>query len=63
MTRTQALTEAREAAAKAKTLAAEAERAVHSLDRHHKTERYAAAGQAWADVSRTYTALAAELED
>ncbi|MEV0183826.1 hypothetical protein AB0I54_31760 [Streptomyces sp. NPDC050625] len=63
MTRDQALTEAREAAAKAKKLAEEAERAVNSLDRHHKTERYAAAGSAWADVSRTYTDLAALLED
>lgn len=61
MTRDLALREAVEAAAKAKQLAAEAERYAHSFDDHPKVSRYAAAGATWADTARSWAAIAAAL--
>lgn len=58
MTREQALQEAAEAAAAAKKLAFEAQRAAHHSG---DPQRYAVAGAVWADTSRAYTALAASL--
>lgn len=63
MTRDQALTEARQAAARAKELARAAD-----LDLDHPTLKHdvpirAAAGALWADVARSYTALAAVLPE
>ena len=65
MTRQQALTEARQAAAKAKRLAEYAESAAHSSDpnQHIKTNRLAEAGALWADTSRAYAQLAQALPE
>lgn len=61
LTREQALTEARNAAARAKTLAGHAESAAHNLDREGRVPMLAAAGALWADTARAYAALAAAL--
>ncbi|WP_330265311.1 hypothetical protein [Streptomyces griseorubiginosus] len=63
--REQALTEAQNAAAKAKRLAQYAESAAHSSDPNHyiKTNRLAEAGALWADTARAYTALALALPE
>lgn len=63
MTRDQALTEARQAAARAKELARFAD-----LDLNHPTLKTevplrAAAGALWADVAQSYAALAAVLPE
>ena len=65
MTREQALTEARQAAAKAKRLAQYAESAAHSSDpnQHIKTNRFTEAGALWAETSRAYASLAQALPE
>lgn len=62
MTRTEALTQARQAADKAVYLAGEAERYAHGTHAH-KTAPLAAAGALWADTARAYTALAQALPE
>lgn len=61
MNREQALAKARDAASRAAVLAGHAESTAHSDDpnRRHKVAQFAAAGAVWADVSRSYAALAA----
>jgi hypothetical protein len=59
LTREQALNEARNAADKAKRLAEHAGNAADNGDSQGKVPRLAAAAAAWADVSRSYTAIAA----
>lgn len=61
MNREQALREALIAAGNAKDLARRAEASSDHLDRKYLTPNFAAAGALWADVSRAYTAIAAEL--
>ena len=63
MTREEALAQARTAIGRAKTLAGHAENAAHNNDLRHKAPGFAAAGAAWADVARSYTALAAVLPE
>ncbi|MFI6662501.1 hypothetical protein ACIBL8_44150 [Streptomyces sp. NPDC050523] len=65
MTREQAITEARNAAGRAKTLAQEVESAALSSDPNRRAdgEQRAAAGALWADTSRAYSALAAVLPE
>ncbi|WP_020141152.1 hypothetical protein [Streptomyces sp. 351MFTsu5.1] len=65
LTRAQALTEAQQAAAKAKRLAEYAEGAAHSGEpvNHTKTQRFAQAGALWADTSRAYASLAQALPE
>lgn len=65
LTHKQALREARAAAAKASRLAGYAENAAHTDDpnRRHQVPQFAASGALWADVSRSYTALAAVLPE
>ncbi|MEH0423141.1 hypothetical protein [Streptomyces sp. B21-083] len=63
LTRTLALTEARNAAAKAKRLAEHAESAAHSTSRQSDVKIFAAAGTTWADVARSYAAIAAALPE
>lgn len=65
MSREQALTEAHQAAAKAKRLAEYAEGAAHSGEPSHyaKTTRFAEAGALWADTSRAYASLAQALPE
>lgn len=58
MTREQIIAQALDAANRAKALATQAESASHSIERHHQTERFAAAGATWADVARSYAAVA-----
>lgn len=61
MTREMALTEARHAAARAKELAAAADRDLEHPTLKHDVPRRAAASTAYADVARAYTAIAAAL--
>lgn len=61
MTREQALTEARTAAARAKELAAAADRDLNHPTLAHHTPKLAAVGALYAATSRAYTALAAVL--
>jgi hypothetical protein len=63
VTREQALTEARNAAGRAKTLAGDAENAAHNAGRCHLAPYYAAAGALWADTARAYTAIAQALPE
>lgn len=63
MTREQALTEARTAAARAKELAQAADRDLDHPTLRFETSLRAAAGAVWADVSRSYSALAAALPE
>ncbi|MEU9913168.1 hypothetical protein [Streptomyces sp. NPDC051001] len=63
MTREEALAEARTAIGRAKVLAGHAENAAHNNDLRHKAPGFAAAGAAWADVARSYTAIAAVLPE
>ena len=58
MTREQILQHAYDAAAKAKDLAGRAESAAHSTERRGQTPHFAAAGALWADVARSYAAIA-----
>lgn len=58
MDRQTAIAKATDAADQAALLAKEATRYASSFDSHSKTARFAAAGAAWADTSRAYTALA-----
>ena len=58
MTREQILLQALEAADTAKRLAVHAESAAHSGERRGQTPHFAAAGAAWADVARSYAAIA-----
>lgn len=59
--RATALSRAVAAAAQAESLAQRAESAARSVDHLHKAEPLAAAGALWADVARTYTAIAQTL--
>lgn len=61
MTRAQALAEARHAAARAKELARAADRDLDHPTLKTEVPLRAAAGAVWADVSRSYSALAAAL--
>ncbi|MGY1499168.1 hypothetical protein ACW4TU_21715 [Streptomyces sp. QTS52] len=61
MTRDQALTEARLAAARAKELAAAADRDISHPDRKHEIPRLTATSTAYADVASAYAAIAAAL--
>lgn len=61
MTRDQALTEARMAAARAKELAQAADRDLDHPNLKHEIPLRAATSAAYAGVSRAYTALAAQL--
>lgn len=61
MTREKALTEAMNAALEAKSLARQARDAANYTESQGRASVYATASNAWADVSRAYTALAAEL--
>ncbi|WP_086809838.1 hypothetical protein [Streptomyces reticuliscabiei] len=61
MTREQALTEARTAAARAKELAQAADRDLEHPTLKHDVPRRAATSAAYADVSRAYAAIAAAL--
>ncbi|MFI2202683.1 hypothetical protein ACH47Z_18260 [Streptomyces sp. NPDC020192] len=61
MTRAQALAEAIAAAAKAKSLARQAHDAATYTESQGRTSVYTTASAAWADVSRSYTALAEQL--
>ena len=63
MNRDQALNEARNAADKAKRLAEYAGNAADNGDSQGKVPRLAAAGALWADVARSYAALAAVLPE
>lgn len=63
MTRDQALTEARLAAGRAKELAKYADSAAHNPDNRAKVPTFAAAGALWADVARSYAALAQAMPD
>lgn len=63
MNRDQALTEARNAADKAKRLAEHAGNAADNGDSQGKVPRLAAAGALWADTARAYAALAAVLPE
>jgi hypothetical protein len=58
--RAAALSRAVAAAAQAESLAERAESAARSVD-HHQAAPLAAAGSLWADVARTYTAIAQTL--
>jgi hypothetical protein len=51
------------AVSRAATLAGHAESAAHSSDRRHYAEPLAAAGALWADVARSYAAIAGVLPD
>lgn len=62
LTREQALTEALTAAAESKRLAGHAGTAAHGSDQA-KVQGLAAAGALWADVARSYAALAAVLPE
>lgn len=61
MTREEALTKARGAAARAGRLADHAEQAAHGNDPNRRTQaaQFAAAGTVWADVAHSYAAIAA----
>jgi hypothetical protein len=59
MTRDQALNEAINAARNAAKLAEYAGNAAHSGDSQGKVPRLAAAGALWADLARSYAAIAA----
>ncbi|OPG03054.1 hypothetical protein B1R27_30000 [Streptomyces sp. GKU 895] len=61
MTRDEAIEKARDAARSAAVLAGRAATAVDHTDRRSKVPLLAAAGAVWADVSRSYSALAAVL--
>lgn len=61
LNRDKALTEARAAAAKSRRLAEHVENAAHGGDSQGKVPRLAAAGALWADVARSYAAIAAAL--
>jgi hypothetical protein len=63
MTRDRALAEARMAAARAKELAAQADRDLNHPDHKHEIPRLAATSTAYAGVSRAYTAIAAALPE
>ncbi|MEU6373956.1 hypothetical protein [Streptomyces sp. NPDC046909] len=63
MTRDEAIEKAREAARSAAALAGRAETAVNHTDQRSKVPLLAAAGAVWADVSRSYSALAAVLPE
>lgn len=61
MTREQALAEAIAAASKAKALANNARDAAYQTESQCRTSLYATASNAWADVARSYTDIAALL--
>lgn len=63
LTREQALTEARNAADKAKRLAEHAGNAADNGDSQGKVPRLAAAGALWADLARSYAAIASVLPE
>lgn len=63
MTREQAITEARHAAARAMDLAGAADRYLDHPDLKHEIPRLTAVGALYADVSRSYSALAAALPE
>lgn len=63
VTRDQALTEARLAAARAKELAQAADRDLDHPNFKHEVSMRATTSAAYADVSRAYTALAAVLPE
>lgn len=62
-TRTDALTKADEAARRAESLAADADRYAYSADYPHRVAPLAAAGALWADVARAHAAIAAVLPE
>lgn len=51
------------AVGRAEILAQHAEGAAHSVDRQEQAPALAAAGSLWADIARTYTAIAAALPE
>jgi hypothetical protein len=61
--RQQAITEAREAARRARILATETEQKARSTHYHQEVGPLAAAGALWADTARAYTALAQTLPE
>ncbi|WP_069759015.1 hypothetical protein [Streptomyces sp. LUP47B] len=63
MNRQQALNEAINAARLAKVYAGKAENAADNSDRQGRVPQLAAASAAWADVSRSYTAIANALPE
>jgi hypothetical protein len=63
VTRDQALAESIRAAARAKEFAQAADRDLNHPDLKHETPRLTAVGAVWADVSRSYSALAAALPE
>ena len=63
MTRDEALTEARHAAARAKELAKAADRDLYHHDLKHDVPRLTATSTAYADTARAYAAIAAVLPE
>ena len=63
ITRDQAITEARSAADRAKSLAREADNAAHNRDLRDRVQHLAAAGSLWADTARAYADLAQALRE